>query len=194
MSGLFWSLRQRNDLMLLATNPFFYFLPFFLFLIPPFFFSASLLFSNLYCLMDSTFLIVLAVPCKIEFCKVPTLYDIPKLHTKSFGKNPCASIIIGTIIASLSHILAISNRISDQLSCFLFRFRIRLLPPGHRTSIIKHLFIFFLHNRNIRPPMFYLSIHLNTYIPLNFHDFIFNDRLNIMFVPPFTYFYFILLS
>ena len=66
--------------------------------------------------MDSTFLIVLAVPCKIEFCKVPTLYDIPKLHTKSLGMDPCASIIIGTIIASLSYILAISNRISDQLS------------------------------------------------------------------------------
>ena len=79
MSGLYFSLRQRNVLILLTTNP--------LFFPTSFFFSFShpppLLFSNLYCLMDSTFLRMLAVPSKTDFCKVSTLYDIPnffKLH------------------------------------------------------------------------------------------------------------------
>ena len=63
--------------------------------------------------MDSTFLRLLAVPSKTDFCKVPILYDIPnffKLHSKSFGMDPSALMIIDTINVSLSHILAISNR------------------------------------------------------------------------------------
>ena len=43
--------------------------------------------------MDSTFLRMLAVPSKIDFCKVSTLYDIPnfsKLYSKSFGMGPNA--------------------------------------------------------------------------------------------------------
>ena len=59
---------------------------------------------------------MLAVPRKTDSCKVPTLYDIPnffKLHSKSFGMDPSAPIIIGTITVSLSHILATSNRSSE---------------------------------------------------------------------------------
>ena len=109
MSALYFSLRQRNVLILLTTNPFFS---------HPLFFSFShpLLFSNLYCLMDSTFLRMLAVPSKKCFCKVSTLYDMPnlfKLHSKSFGMDPGAPIIIGSINVSLSHILAIFNRSSE---------------------------------------------------------------------------------
>ena len=66
--------------------------------------------------MDSTFLRMLAVPSQTDFCKVPTLYEIPnlfKLHFKSFGMDPSTPIIIGIINVSLSHILAISNRISE---------------------------------------------------------------------------------
>ena len=62
--------------------------------------------------MGSTFLRMLAVPSKTDFSKVPTLYDIPnffKLHSKSFGMDPSAPLIIGTNNVSLSHILAISN-------------------------------------------------------------------------------------
>ena len=117
-----------------------------LFQLFPFFPSPSTSFSNLHCLMDSTFLRMLAVPSKIDYCKVPTLYDIPnffKLHSKSFGMNASAPIIISTIIVSLSHILAIVNRISEWLSSFLILFRIRLLSTRHATSIIKHFFMFF---------------------------------------------------
>ena len=56
------------------------------------------------------------VPSNTDFCKVPTLYDIPnlfKFHSKAFGMDPSAPIIIGTINVSLSHILAISNRSSE---------------------------------------------------------------------------------
>ena len=66
---------------------------------PPFF--HPLICYNLYCLMDSTFLRMLAVPSKTDFCKVPTLYDIPnlfKLHSKSFDIDPSASIIIGILL------------------------------------------------------------------------------------------------
>ena len=66
--------------------------------------------------MDSTFLRMLAVTSNTEFCKVPTLYDIPnlfKLHSNLFGMDPSAPIIIGTINVPLSHILAISNRGSE---------------------------------------------------------------------------------
>ena len=66
--------------------------------------------------MDSTLLRMLAVTSNTDFCKVPTLYDIPnlfKLHSKTFGMDPSAPIIIGTINVSLSHILAISNRSSE---------------------------------------------------------------------------------
>ena len=66
--------------------------------------------------MDSTFLRMLAVSSKLDFCKVPTLYDIPiffKLHSNSFGMNPRVFITIGTINISLSHILAIFNRSSN---------------------------------------------------------------------------------
>ena len=66
--------------------------------------------------MDSTFLRKLTVPSKTDFFKVPTLYDIAsffKLHSKLFGMDPGAPIIIGTINVSLSHILAISNRSSE---------------------------------------------------------------------------------
>ena len=52
---------------------------------------------------------------------------------------------------------------------------------NHRT-FTRSLF----HNHYIWPPMFYLSIHLNTEIPQNFHNVIFNDRLNFMFVLPFN--------
>ena len=71
--------------------------------------------------MDSTFLRMSAVPSKTDFCKVPTLYDIPnffKLHSKSFGVDRSAPIIIGTIYVSLSHILAFSNQISYPVFCF----------------------------------------------------------------------------
>ena len=89
---------------------------------------------------------MLAVPSKTEFCKVPTLYDIPdffKVHYKLFGMDPSAPIIIGTIHVSLPHILAISNRISEYLSSFSFLLTFRLLSTGHVTSVIKHLFVFF---------------------------------------------------
>ena len=59
---------------------------------------------------------MLAVPSKTDFCKVPTKYSILnffKLHSKSFGMDPSAAIIIGTINVSLWHILAISNHSSD---------------------------------------------------------------------------------
>ena len=51
---------------------------------------------------------MLAVPGKTDFYEVPTLYDIPnsfKLHSKLFGMDPSALIIIGTITVSLSHIV-----------------------------------------------------------------------------------------
>ena len=112
MSGLYFSLRQRNALILLTTNT-----PLLFFFTSLFFsFSRTLLFSNLYCLMDSIFLRMLAVPSKTDFCKVSTLYDMSnffKLHSKSFGMDPSAPIMIGTINVSLSHILAISNRSSE---------------------------------------------------------------------------------
>ena len=57
---------------------------------------------------------MLAVPSQTDFCKVPTLYEIPnlfKLHFKSFGMDPSAPIMSYNV--SLSHILAISNRISE---------------------------------------------------------------------------------
>ena len=63
--------------------------------------------------MDSTFLRIITVLNKIDFCKVSTLYDIPnfsKWHSKSFGVIPSVPIIIGSIKVSLSYILAISNR------------------------------------------------------------------------------------
>ena len=104
------------------------------------------LFSSFYCLMDSTFLRMLAVPSNTDFYKVPAMYDIPNLfmlHSKSFGMDPSAPIIIGIINVSLSHILAISNRSSEQLSSFLFLFRIRLLSTGYATSIIKQFLVFF---------------------------------------------------
>ena len=66
--------------------------------------------------MESTFVRMLAVPSKTDFCKVSTLYDMSnffKLHSKSFGMDPSAPIMIGTINVSLSHILAISNRSSE---------------------------------------------------------------------------------
>ena len=59
---------------------------------------------------------MLAVPSKTDFSKVSTLYDMSnsfKLHSKSFGMDPSAPIMIGTINVSLSHILAISNRSSE---------------------------------------------------------------------------------
>ena len=59
---------------------------------------------------------MLAVPSKTDFCKVSTLYDMSnffKLHSKLFGMDPSAHIMIGTINVSLSQILAISNRSSE---------------------------------------------------------------------------------
>ena len=59
---------------------------------------------------------MLAIPSKTNFCKVPTLYDLPnffKLQSKSFGMDPSALIIIGTINVSLPHIVAISIRNSE---------------------------------------------------------------------------------
>ena len=50
--------------------------------------------------MGSTFLRMLAVPSKTDFCKAPKLYDIPnffKLHSKVFGMDPSAPIMVGTI-------------------------------------------------------------------------------------------------
>ena len=117
MPGLYLSLRQRNVWILLITNT--YSFPFSHTRLFPFF--LPLLFSNLCCLMDSTFLRMSAVPSKTDFCKVPTLYDIPnffKLHSKSFGVDRSAPIIIGTIYVSLSHILAFSNQISYPVFCF----------------------------------------------------------------------------
>ena len=89
---------------------------------------------------------MLPVPSKTDSRKVSTLYDIPnffKLHSKLLGIDPSAPITIGTINVSLSHILAISNRSSEQLFSFLVLFRIKLLLTEHATSIIKHLFVFF---------------------------------------------------
>ena len=66
---------------------------------------------------------MLAVPSKTNFCKFPTLYDLPnlfKLHSKSFGMDPGALIIIGTINVSLPHILAISSRIQSSYPVFRF--------------------------------------------------------------------------
>ena len=95
---LYLSLRQRNVLILLIANP-----SFFSFSVPPslsriflFFFHPShlsLRFSNLYCLMGNTFLRLLAVPSRTDFCKVHTLYDISiffKLHSNLFGMDPSA--------------------------------------------------------------------------------------------------------
>ena len=59
---------------------------------------------------------MLAVPSKTDLCKVSTLYDMSnffKLNSKSFGMDPSAPIMIVTINASLSHILAISNHSSE---------------------------------------------------------------------------------
>ena len=59
---------------------------------------------------------MLVVPNITDFCKVPTLYDIPNffiLYSKSLGMDPSASIIIDTIYVSLSYILAVSNRSSE---------------------------------------------------------------------------------
>ena len=42
-----------------------------------------------------------AVPSKTDFCKVSTLYDMSnffKLHSKSFGMDPSAPVMIGIII------------------------------------------------------------------------------------------------
>ena len=66
--------------------------------------------------MGSTFLRMLAVPSKTDFCKAPKLYDIPnffKLHSKVFGMDPSAPTMVGTINVSLSHILTISNLSSE---------------------------------------------------------------------------------
>ena len=54
---------------------------------------------------------MLAVPSKTDFCKVSTLYmsNFFKLHSKLFGMDPSAPIMIGTINVSLPHILAISQ-------------------------------------------------------------------------------------
>ena len=55
--------------------------------------------------MDSAFLRMLAVPSKTDFCKVLTLNAIPsffKLLARSFGTDPSAPIITGTINVSLS--------------------------------------------------------------------------------------------
>ena len=116
MSDLYFSLRQRNVLILLTSNPpprfliFFYPHPFFFF--PP----LTIFCFNLYCLMDSTFVIMLAVPSKTDFCKISTLYDIThvfKLHSKTFGMDPRGPIIIGTINVYLPYILVISNCSSE---------------------------------------------------------------------------------
>ena len=66
--------------------------------------------------MDKTFLRMLAMSSKRDFCKVPTFYNIPscfKLHSNSFDMDPSAAIIIGTINVFLSHILAIVDRRSE---------------------------------------------------------------------------------
>ena len=108
MSGLYF--KKCFD----TTNPpphYFFHLPLFLFPTHP-----PLLFSDLYCVMDSFFLSILAIPSKTVFCKVSTLYDMSnffKLHPKSFGMDPSAPVMIGSINVSLYHILAISNRSSE---------------------------------------------------------------------------------
>ena len=51
------------------------------------------------------FLRMLAVLSETDFCKVPTLYDIPncfKLHSRLFGMDPSVSVIIDPINISLS--------------------------------------------------------------------------------------------
>ena len=73
--------------------------------------------------MDSSFLRMLAVPSKTDFCKVPTLYDIPnffQLHSKSFSMDPRAPIIIGTVNVSLSHIVAILIVVKSSHPVFRF--------------------------------------------------------------------------
>ena len=67
---------------------------------------------------------MLAVPSNTDFCKIPTLYDIPnlfKLHSKSFGMDPSAPMIIDSVNVSLFHILA-NFLIVVQSSYPVFRF------------------------------------------------------------------------
>ena len=147
MPGLYFSLRQRTVLILLITNP----SPPILFNSPPFLFFPLpfLFFSNLYCLMNSTFLRILAISSKTDFCNIPTLCDIPnffKLHFKSLGMDPSSPLIIAAINVSLSHILAISNRSSEYLCSFSFPFRISSLSTGQTQPYVRTTFhIHLLH-------------------------------------------------
>ena len=153
MPGLYFSLRQRTVLILLITNP----SPPILFNPPPFLFFPPpfLFFSNLYCLMNSTFLRILAVPSKTDFCKIPTLCDIPnffKLHFNSLGMDPSSPLIIAAINVSLSHILAISNRSSEYLCSFSFPFRISSSSAGQTQPYVRTTFhIHLLHTSCIIP-------------------------------------------
>ena len=126
--------------MPLTTNAPFFFQPTPFFFSPPNFFLIFIL----YYLMNSAFLRMLAVPSETDFCKAPTLFDIPnfsKLHSKLFGMDPSAPIIIGTINVCLPHILAISNR--RIVIHFFVSFQNRVIIDGTRNIIIKHFFVFF---------------------------------------------------
>ena len=64
--------------------------------------------------MDSTFLRMLGVKqtsVKFLHCMIYPVFF--KLHSKSFGMDPSAPIIIGTINVSSSHIQAIPNCSSE---------------------------------------------------------------------------------
>ena len=97
-----------------------------------------------------------------------------KQHSKSFSIDPSAPIIIGIVDVSLSHILAISNRNLEQLFSFFISFQNHIIIDGTRNINYQTFFRILFHNHNIWPPMFYLSIHLNTDIPQNFHNIIYN--------------------
>ena len=115
--------------------------------------------------MDSTFLRMLAVPSKTDFCKVPTLYDIPnffKLHSKSLGMDPSAPIIIGTINVSLSHFLAISNGSSEQLYSFFVSFQNQVIIDRTRNINYQTFFRILFHNHNIWPPSIQTSHRIFT--------------------------------
>ena len=109
---------------------------------------------------------MLAVPSKTDFCKVTTLSDIPnfsKLHSKSFGMDPRTPIIIGAINDSLSHILAICNRIFLIIQFFV-SFPNQVIIDETSDINYQTFFGILFHNHNIWPPIFYLSNHMNSEI------------------------------
>ena len=128
---------------------------------------------------------MLAVLSETDFCKVPTLYDIPncfKLHSRLFGMDPSVSVIIDPINISLSTLLCLIVVQSNYPGLLFFSqsgyYFVRILFRSH----------------TIWSPMCYLFIHFNSDIPQKFHNIASNDRFNLTLVPPFAYFYSIILA